>query len=394
MNRALLFLIVLIFSVWLGLKMMVEPGYVMFTYRQWVIQMPLWFFLICNLVIVFCIYILLRSLALLQRSLTFLKNWPNQIKKRRSEKLTSQGLIEFTEGDWANAEKHLIKAVNQNNQPLINYLVAARAAQEQEAVNRRDDYLREAERSTPSAIFAIELSQAQLMINGGQWEQAIATLKRLHTLAPNHTFVLKLLQETYQRLLDWNSLHELLPSLKKNRVLSYKQFTQLEVMVYKGLLNNAAKKETEKALVNIWLSIPKALRKQPILIQCYAHHLIIFKKDNEAEQLLRDALKKEWNDQLVNLYGSAKTTDPEKQLKTAEKWLPQHPNNAMLLLALGRISRRNKLWGKAKTYLKNSLECSPNPTTYAEFADLLSQLGEEDAAFEHYRSGLLNVTSS
>lgn len=60
----------------------------------------------------------------------------------------------------------------------------------------------------------------------------------------------------------------------------------------------------------------------------------------------------------------------------------------MLLLALGRLSLRNRLWGKARSYLEASIGASPRSAAYGELGRLLEQLGEQEAAREHYRKGL------
>jgi hypothetical protein len=53
--------------------------------------------------------------------------------------------------------------------------------------------------------------------------------------------------------------------------------------------------------------------------------------------------------------------DPARQLQTAEGWLKDHPQDASLLLTLGRLSLQNRLWGKARDYLESSLRMERNP---------------------------------
>ena len=125
----------------------------------------------------------------------------------KKHKLTTRkGLIEYSEGYWQKAKNHLIQALPNTDTPLLNYLTAARAAQKMGDSQLRDHYLREAQQSMPEAKIAVELTQAQLQLANHQWEQALATLRHLHDLAPQHPYVLKLLMNLYKEVRDWPQL--------------------------------------------------------------------------------------------------------------------------------------------------------------------------------------------
>ena len=81
--------------------------------------------------------------------------------------------------------------------------------------------------------------------------------------------------------------------------------------------------------------------------------------------------------------------DPVKQLTVAEGWLRAQPKNPKLLLALGRLCKRNKLWGKGRDYLEASLNIENNPQTCAELAEVMEQLGEKDKSTQLFQRGLL-----
>jgi HemY protein len=105
--------------------------------------------------------------------------------------------------------------------------------------------------------------------------------------------------------------------------------------------------------------------------------------------LIRDALKRTWDDDLARYYGLAISSDVAKQLATAETWLKSQSHNPSLLLSLGRLSILNQLWGKARSYLESSLDLAPSAETYRELGRLLDLRGEEVLANECYRKGLL-----
>jgi HemY protein len=53
---------------------------------------------------------------------------------------------------------------------------------------------------------------------------------------------------------------------------------------------------------------------------------------------------------------------------------------------------RCQLWGKAKSYLETSLKLTPFTETYAEYGKLMEQLGDQRAAMQSYREGILTAS--
>jgi len=72
----------------------------------------------------------------------------------------------------------------------------------------------------------------------------------------------------------------------------------------------------------------------------------------------------------------------------AEQWLKHRTNNPELLLALGRLSLRNELWGKAREYFETSLKLRRNRETLAELSRLNAHMGEEEASIKLLMQGL------
>ena len=216
MIRVILLFLLLLTSVWVGVYLKHDPGYVLIAFHHWTIETTLCITLI-GLILIF--FILHTFLLLLHWTIHIPLGFHNWLTKRRIQKAqatTRRGLIEFSEGHWLEARKHLIKALPDTETPLLNYLTAARAAQETGDNKLRDDYLREAQQSMPEAKIAVELTQAQLQLANHQWEQALATLRHLQDLSPQHPYVLKLLMHLYEEVKDWPQLISLLPALKRH----------------------------------------------------------------------------------------------------------------------------------------------------------------------------------
>ena len=390
MIRALLIFILLLGSVWLGIQLQHDPGYLLVAINHWTIETTVWVAIIALVLI----FIILHTILLLLHWIVHLPtSWGNWLAKRRiqhAQAKTRQGLIEFSEGHWLQAKNHLIKALPDTETPLLNYLTAARAAQEMGDSKLRDDYLREAQQSMPEATIAVELTQAQLQLANQQWEQALATLRHLQDLAPHHPYVLKLLMHLYEEVKDWPQLIALLPELKRKQIVSEKTYQRLQQHAYLQALLDLIKLDQSQALKEFIDALPKNLIHNAGLMTAYTRYLLSKQDNTQAEFLLRRCLRKQFNDQLIDIYGLLK--DKDAQLSFAESLLKEQPHSAALFLCLGRLSKTQNLWGKAKLYFEQSIEFGATPAAYLELGKLLEQLSDQAGACTAYQQGLLLAT--
>jgi HemY protein len=91
----------------------------------------------------------------------------------------------------------------------------------------------------------------------------------------------------------------------------------------------------------------------------------------------------------VDCYGVV-DADLAGQLNTAEGWLKDRPDNAALLLALGRLAGRSEQWDKAREYLEASLRSNPDGGVYAELGHLCVRLGDAQRGAEYLARALAN----
>ena len=136
--------------------------------------------------------------------------------------------------------------------------------------------------------------------------------------------------------------------------------------------------------------MPRALHKNPTLLHDYIGYLQAQDNHIEAEILLYRAFRQGWQVELLDLYGQLHSPQPGKHLKQLEGYLVEHATDPALLLALGRISLRAKLWGKARDYLEACVaQTEPPLAAYRELGRLLEHMGEQSAALQQYRAALL-----
>jgi len=383
-------LLIIIAAVVLSLLAIEDTGYVLVSRSPWVVELSFTFFVVIIVVSFILLYASIRFISNTWHVGDRIRVWQLHRRARLSRQSLNQGLLELAQRDWKKAEKLLLKYVDDSESPLLNYLAAASAAQEQGEDKRRDDYLALAHDSMPGADVAVGLTQADLQLRHGQLEQALATLMHCRTIAPKHPYVLKLLLKLYGELQDWDNLYELLPVVRKNKLLSEEEQIQLESTVYAELIQRTTSIEDIK---KCWMQAPKTVRANSVLLEQYLTKLLSHGDDDEVVEILHKHLAKNWDSRLVQLYAKAEASNKAKQLSWAEQWQTQHSEDHILLAALARLAVRNELWGKARGWFEASLGIMPSATTYRALGELLEKLDEPQQAAVCYRKGLMLLES-
>ncbi|QXI28346.1 heme biosynthesis protein HemY [Pseudomonas vanderleydeniana] len=370
-----------------------HAGYVLIAYDSFRYESSLWAFL-AVLLVLWLVYRVLKFLVgLVTASSSAANPWSRRNRSRRVQLAIEQGQMDLAEGRWASAQKHLSRAAEAERQPLLYYLGAARAANEQGKYEESDSLLERALTRQPQAELAIALSHAQLQVDRGDTDGALGTLQAMHELHPHSVQVLRQLQRLHQQRGDWSAVVRLLPELRKDKVLPPAELAELERRAWGENLGLAARREQDgeaglQSLERAWQQLSAAQRQEPQLVLAYAEQLRQLGADGEAEEALRTALKRQYESHLARLYGLLRGRDPVRQLQTAEGWLKDHPADASLLLTLGRLCLQNSLWGKARDYLEGSLRVQRNPEACAELARLLAQLGDTERSNQLFQEGL------
>jgi len=365
------------------------PGFVIIAYEKTTYEMRLWVAVCLILLILTLLALLLMFVHSLFSGAGRVKLWQSGRSWRKSRKRTIDGMLAFTEGRWKASEDAMINAAKTSDTKLINYLIAAQAAQHQNAEIRRDAYLRKAFQAEPAAKTAIGLTQAQLQLQHNQYEQALASLNELKQDNPNHPYVLKLLCRLYEKLQDWSQLANLLPALKKQRVFDEASLSAVEYRAVEGLLTQQSKAGKVEGLKDCWLNLPSSIRKSKKNIITYVYQLIHFAQMEDAEALLRPIIKKQPDTEVLRLYGQINAKDPAKQLSFLENWhKSQKSPLAESWLTLGKLAYYARLWGKARHFLERSLQTQPSAEAYLFMAKTLRNLDDIDHAADCYRLGL------
>jgi HemY protein len=364
------------------------PGYVLIGIGGWSMETSLVVFAISLVIGFYVFYNTFRFMGWLVKMPGRLKRRGKNIKFNRSQEALIAGLVDSAEGNFEKAEKVLIKHASHSGAPLLHYLTAARAAQSRGAFEKRDEYLKKAADKAPGSDLAVGLTQAELNLSGNQFDQALQTLTKLHSIDPSHASVLRLLHQTYQNLGDWESVRNLIPALNKNKVMLEAEIKLLEAEAFSNLLKRASEKGNAPEIQKLWSDIPSYIKRMQGLSAIYFAAMINASSGAVVEEELTKLLSVNWDETLLVLFGSVQSNDMAKQFAVAEKWLTLHPNDVVLLNVLGKLAIKCGDQQKAEAYLSQSINLEPTVQAYQLLGDVLFTWGEKDKACECYKYGL------
>ena len=370
-----------------GTLMVRDPGYVLLTYDDMSLETSLWFALLALVVGYFVLRFVFGLIGRIARGGAGIAAWQQSRRARVAQARTTRGLLLVGEGDWAGGRKALLADAQDLETPWVNYVGAARAANELGDARDRDALIEKAVAATPGSEFAAAMLQAELQAAASQHREAVATLLKAKQDAPNQPRLLALLATSYERLGDWDALLALAPELKRGGVWSADALRTARARWWAALCEQPPAANRSAQLTERWNVADKELRDDPRAVAAYARALANAGATADAEATLAKAIARDWSADLVALYGRI-VDRAERQLATAEGWLKARPNDAVLLLALGRLAAANRDWNKAREYFEASLKQQRSVEVYGELGRLCLALGERPRASELLAQGL------
>jgi HemY protein len=379
----------LIFLLWRG------DGYLLIAYGTRTIEMTLWVAAFIALLIYLAFWFV-RKLML--GSVEMARRFREMFlfgSVERAQKRAATGMVDYLTGDWLEARKKLVRTLDKVEYPLANYIAAARSSfemgDEAEAANILDKALTLANSELPVA-----LTRARLHVQAGRYDEAIAILKPIDIKMPRQAAVLDLMHHIYIAQKNWRALDDLFPVMRKAKVLSNVEFEALEILLATEKMNALASEvksmliaERLPSLQKLWKSFPRSLQRSPLVVTAYAQALAENYQDQEAEVIVRKSLNNQWHEPLVALYGRLQLKEIHSQIRTVESWLKSRPQDATLLLTMGRLMERNQQWELAREYFQRSLNQKQDLETTAELARLMTKLGDHKKSAEYYQQSLL-----
>jgi HemY protein len=329
--------------------------------------------------------------VMLLRLATLTLSLPSIVREQRERRAARKrdenfvgGLKAYVEYRYQDAEQALGQWQGDETRIGLARVLAARAAQEMRALPQREHHVEEA--AAHGAELAAQLFEAEARLDAKDAAAALVAISRAKEIAPQHTALLRLELKARQMMGQWDEAERLLDALARSNALEPAMAAQLRRLAYAENLKRRA--EDERGLLEYWKKLPADFKTDAWVARAAARAFMQCGGHDTALDVLEAALNREWQEDLVALYGEVQGRSPSRQIEQAEKWLHARPRDAQLLLTLAHLCSAQALWGKAQSYLEASLAISASAEGHIRMAEFKTQSGQPGEACLHYQKAL------
>ncbi len=360
-----------------------NSGFILLVLHPYRVEMSLNLLLAVLLLAFIAGYALVRVIARTLRLPIQVREFREKRRLVRAQRGLLDALRAYLEGRYAQAEKAAAQSVELGENPGIGAVIAARAAHELRAPERRDRYLARSAHFNDDDRTLRAIAQAEMLLLERKHQEALAVLE---ALPHKHTAALRLELRAVQQARNWDRYLELLAQLEKLHALDELQVTELRRY---AVCENLVRKGTSPDDLRVyWQRLSQRERLNSKIAAEAARMFIAYGEGRDAQQIIETSLEREWSSELVGLYAECVGDDAVRRIERAEAWLKRQPSDPALLLALVRLCAKQRLWGKARTYIEASLSLEDSFEASMALGRLLDEMGEHEAARLRYARSL------
>lgn len=389
MFRVLFLMLVLLAGLIAGPYLSGKQGYVLIQTDSLNIELSITmlvvFFVIAMSVVYGIEWVVTRFLRLSNNTYS----WFSRRKRVKAQKQTLEGLMRMNEGDYSKAEKLIGKNAKHSDEPILNFIKAAEAAQQRGDDLSANRYLIEATELAGTDNLLVEIARTRILFQQGKLPAARSSVDGLLVMAPRNPEVLKLAVEIYKQSKAYQALDGILSHIENGNLLSPSEFTALQQLVEDGLLDEKMHEEGSEGLLAWWNGQSRRRHKDNYVRIGLIRRLIECNDHESAYELTLETLKKlDENAPLsTELFAQITRLQPadsaklikllEKRAKAADKTVEIDIQRALGYLYV-RTADFNRAAEAFRKVVADQAKVQPNDITMASY--VFEQVGDTEAA--------------
>ncbi|MCL1079467.1 heme biosynthesis protein HemY [Parashewanella spongiae] len=386
MIRTLVYALIIILGVCISPWIIESKGYLYIAIGEYELETSV-VFAVVAIVIFYSALQAVEWLIVSVLNLFIKQSWlPQRWRKKNARKHTLAGALALAEEDWAAAEKSMLRGAGNGEIPTLNWLAAARAAQHQQRISQRDEYLSEVEKlaNTKQALSVI---RTRYFMQQGELTAARAQLDSLQPTKISKTSVVQLALDLYRQQQDWQAIKLILPAVQKKQLLTNDKIAQLTMETNQALLKQAAEKGAAE-LDKSWHWLSRAERKEPRNIAQYCMGLCRNQKKDTALKMIEKSIKQTSSNELYDALPdmvNAEDSNIRKLLKSKAK---VEASNVSYQQCVAKLHSQKRELDLAKQHWQTANSISPNAESWVALAKIHEQLGEQSDTLACYRKAV------
>ncbi|WP_109428196.1 heme biosynthesis protein HemY [Aggregatibacter kilianii] len=404
MIRVLFLMLLLLAGLIAGPYLSGKQGYVRIETANNIVEMSLTtlvIFFVVSMAVVYSIEAAISRFCSLSNN-TY--SWFSRRKRVKAQKQTLEGLMRMDEGDYSKAEKLIGKNAKHSDEPVLNFIKAAEAAQQRGDEFSANRYLIQATEIAGTDSLILEIARTRILLQQNKLPAARSSVDSLLIMAGRNKEVLKLAVDIYLKSKAYQALDNILEQVEKSGLYFAEEFETLQRQVEDGLLDEKMNEDSVDGLLDWWDEQPRKRRNDSYVKLGLIRRLIDANDHESAYELTLELVKKLDDDdnsplaqELFKQIGRLQPEDNSKLVKVVNKWAKNANLAAQCLAnrALGYLYVRNNDFAKADEVFKNLIankdQLEPNDITMASY--VFEQMGDKAAAQQLREEGLKSAMS-
>ena len=366
MIRALFLMLLLLAGLIAGPYLSGKQGYVRIETTNHIIEMSLTtlvIFFVISLAVVYSIEAAISRFCNLSNN-TY--SWFSRRKRVKAQKQTLEGLMRMDEGDYFKAEKLIGKNAKHSDEPVLNFIKAAEAAQQRGDEFSANRYLIQATEIAGTDSLILEIARTRILLQQNKLPAARSSVDSLLEMSNRNKEVLKLAVDIYLRSKAYQALDEILDSVENNGLFSTEEFQELRTQTENGLLDEKMNEEGVDGLLAWWDDLPRRRRNNVDLKVGLIQRLIDCNDHESAAEFTLEILKKIGDNTPISKALCTQITrlqpeDNSKLIKLVAKRAKRADDveKCCINRALGYLYVRNNEFSQAAEVFKKVIAC-PN----------------------------------
>ncbi|GLU35403.1 heme biosynthesis protein HemY [Trinickia caryophylli] len=370
-----------------------DAGQVLLVYPPYRIDISLNLFVVAIVALFVALYALARVARNVWQMPRRVAAYRARSREAKAHAALREALGNLYAGRFSRAEKAAREALAIEANKGAAGLVAASAAHRMREYMRRDEWL--AAIDAPDWQDARLMASADMRADGRDPDGALAALTEMQSQGARRIHAQQIALRAQQQLKNWAEVLKLVKTLEKREAIHPAVAVRLRQQAAENLLRE--RRHDGDALLALWQSLAAAERQSPRLADLAADLLVALNRHDEARRIVEEALQHNWDARLLRRYPDTAGEDALPLIQKAEAWRKSRTEDADLMFALGRLCLKQRLWGKAQSFLESALELAGDNEalrvrSHRSLARLFEELGDMTRANEHYRASALAMT--
>ncbi|AKD38868.1 HemY protein [Pasteurella multocida subsp. multocida OH4807] len=363
MFRVLFLMLVLLAGLIAGPYLSGKQGYVLIETGHYNIEMSITMLVVFFVIAMAIIYGIELVITRFCRLSSDTYHWFSRRKRAKAQKQTIEGLMRMNEGDYSKAEKLIGKNAKHSDEPVLNFIKAAEAAQQHGDEFTANRYLIEATEIAGTDSLIVELARTRILLQQGKLPAARSSVDSLLVMTNRNKEVLRLAVEIYLKSKAYGALDNILDQVESSGLYSAEEFMALQRQVEAGLLDEKMNEEGVDGLLAWWNDQPRK-RRHDLGVKIGLIQRLIDCNDHEtAYELTLEVLKKvdeqrPENQLICAQIARLQPEDNSKLIKLMEKRASKATKHTQCCInrALGYLYVRNNDFTNASEAFKKVIE--------------------------------------